>query len=125
MNIPNSQFCDVATETVTLELRRIGMASIITDRITTEYAIETGKTFARGYAGVFVQKVEKIEYKWPSNWWQHVKERFAPKWFLGKYPVVYSRKGHEVGLFYPDIAIPEYKQSHKVFITKTSGYNGY
>jgi hypothetical protein len=29
-------------------------------------------------------------YKWPANWKQAVKERFAPKWVKRRWPVVYT-----------------------------------
>lgn len=27
----------------------------------------------------------------PETWWDHTKERFAPRWFLARYPVAYRK----------------------------------
>jgi hypothetical protein len=32
-----------------------------------------------------------VHRKWPKDWWQAVKERFAPAWFTRRWPVVYDR----------------------------------
>lgn len=44
------------------------------------------------------------EIKHPLDWVEAVKERFAPKWLLKKYPVRY--KTYKVMEYYPKIAIP-------------------
>lgn len=31
------------------------------------------------------------QWEWPRTWWDAVKERFAPAWFLKRWPVVYCR----------------------------------
>lgn len=37
------------------------------------------------------EKTERVieTIKVPLTWWDHVKERFAPEWFLGRWPVNY------------------------------------
>lgn len=30
--------------------------------------------------------------RWPADWWQAVKERFAPTWFLNRWPVKWETK---------------------------------
>lgn len=47
-------------------------------------------------------------FKYPENWWEAVKERWAPKWFLKKYPVSYTVYTGKV--FYPSIAIPDHRE---------------
>jgi hypothetical protein len=38
-----------------------------------------------------------LERQWPKDWWEAVKERFAPRWFLKRWPVRYeSVSVHEV-----------------------------
>ncbi len=41
---------------------------------------------------VLGKKAERIdiEEKWPADWWQAVKERWLPAWFLKRYPVQYK-----------------------------------
>jgi len=35
---------------------------------------------------------ESVSFRFPSNPWQHLKQRFAPKWFLRRWPVEESIK---------------------------------
>lgn len=41
--------------------------------------------------------------KYPSNWWQAVRERWAPTWWLKRYPVVYTTPVATVRAKYPTI----------------------
>jgi len=45
----------------------------------------------------------------PKDWFQAFKERFAPKWILKKWPVVYRDLEIEVRQLYPDFALPDTK----------------
>lgn len=53
-----------------------------------------------------------FQVSYPANWCEAVKERFAPKWFLKRYPVKYETKGvkesYSVEAFYDKVSIPEY-----------------
>lgn len=31
-----------------------------------------------------------VNKKWPRNWWQAVRERWCPRWWLARWPVVYD-----------------------------------
>jgi hypothetical protein len=35
------------------------------------------------------ENLKKYEFRRPLDWWEAVKERFAPAWFLQRYPVRY------------------------------------
>lgn len=35
-------------------------------------------------------QLEYKEVKYPKDWWQSLKERFAPEWFKKRYPVEYK-----------------------------------
>lgn len=48
---------------------------------------------------------KKVEFKYPSNWKEALKERWFPKWILSKYPIVYTVKTFEVKATYPDLNI--------------------
>jgi len=43
--------------------------------------IDSMKTYVLGMPG------ERVIARWPLDWWQAVKERFAPKWYLAVWPV--------------------------------------
>lgn len=47
--------------------------------------------------------------KFPADWWQSVKERFAPKWFLKRHPVRYTTVTASLEELYPCLkqAIPD------------------
>lgn len=40
---------------------------------------------------VWGREVARVEYQWPANWWEAVKERFAPAWVKRRWPIHYSR----------------------------------
>lgn len=44
------------------------------------------------------------QIRFPENWWEAVKERWMPKWFLKRYPVKY--KVYNVHEFYTNLPIP-------------------
>lgn len=52
---------------------------------------------------------ERHVIRFPSNWWEAVKERFAPAWFLDIYPVVFTEINASLQENYPDIepALPD------------------
>ena len=49
-------------------------------------------------------KTTKNVLETPSDWWQHLKQRFAPGWFLERWPVLVNR--YHARHFYPDIKVP-------------------
>jgi len=63
--------------------------------------------------------VDRKEILVPRDWWQHVKERFAPKWLLKRFPVLQTSYVMQADAYYPDIAIPDRKAFVDVFIVKT------
>lgn len=70
--------------------------------------------------------------KVPETWWDHVKERFAPKWFLNKFPInyttIYTLQENNVIVkikkICPHINLPADDRSHYEFLfydTKPKG----
>lgn len=53
------------------------------------------------------------EYRYPKDWWQAVKERFAPKIFLQRYPVEYNTI--DAYALYPQLEIPPEHYSPVVY----------
>lgn len=37
---------------------------------------------------IFAVEHPEKTYRYPLDWWQHVKQRFAPRWFLKRWPVI-------------------------------------
>lgn len=61
--------------------------------IKTEFTSEDyhdGYLLRKIYAEVMGHPLVDIEEKYPADWWQALKERWAPKWLLEKYPVQYK-----------------------------------
>lgn len=46
---------------------------------------------------------EKEIIRYPSDWWQAVKQRFAPAWFLKRYPVQFSTVTAILEELYPEV----------------------
>lgn len=61
-------------------------------------------------AFVASEQIEQVTWDWPATWWDHFKERWAPKWFKQRWPIVYERKTVLVKALYPrwqDLQRPE------------------
>lgn len=48
--------------------------------------------------GVLDKKIS-VHRKWPANWWEAVKERWAPRWCKRRWPVQYERVDVEENAF--------------------------
>ena len=53
---------------------------------------------------VFKENLDEVEIKYPADWWQAVKERFAPEWFIRWYPVRYEERAWDLIAVYPRVA---------------------
>ncbi len=51
----------------------------------------------------------KLEIKVPKNWWEHLKLNHAPKWFLKRYPVVFTVSSQTFKYDLELISIPRYE----------------
>jgi hypothetical protein len=40
--------------------------------------------------GVLQERIV-VNCEWPRDWWQAFKDRWAPRWFLSRYPVQYEK----------------------------------
>jgi hypothetical protein len=72
--------------------------------------------------GITHPKREVVIY--PETWWDAVKDRFAPAWFLAKFPVKYIKVTASLSEVYPDIrpAIPD---KHAVLMFSVQTHNQY
>ena len=53
---------------------------------------------------IWGKKVEEVNIQYPRDWWQAVKERFAPKWLKRRWPIEYSLTKIDITAFYPKLA---------------------
>jgi hypothetical protein len=60
---------------------------------------------------VWSERVDIIKFKKPSSWWQMLKEKHAPEWFLERWPVRYDTSIVDVRVAYPDFrpSLPDYR----------------
>jgi hypothetical protein len=98
---PYTEF--VPYKSVTLEKLTFGLEIKIAREIVNDKDHYIGYKI-RGY--VWSQDAgKKVEFKYPADWWEAVKERFAPAWFLKRYPVKYTHKEFQVKATYPELMI--------------------
>lgn len=60
---------------------------------------------------VWSEKVDSVEFRKPTTWWQMFKEQYAPDWFLERWPVVCEALKLDVRVKYPDFrpSLPDQK----------------
>lgn len=63
------------------------------------------------------QEVGRFEFRAPADWWQHVKERFAPAWFKTRYPVQYRVEKINVTALYPNISLRD-EQEYFLYVER-------
>ena len=52
------------------------------------------------------QQLDKVTVRYPADWRQAAKKRFAPEWFTRRWPVQYDETMIDVQALYPKIALP-------------------
>lgn len=50
--------------------------------------------------------LERVVVEYPADWWQAFRQRWAPAWWLRRYPVCCTRRTVEVRALYPKLALP-------------------
>ena len=110
---------ETAIQEITLRIGQIGAQRIIEEwpfaeqpEVRSRYLIESARWLLAGMVRYAEQPCEPVKY--PADWWQAVKERFAPAWALKRWPVVYTI--WEPSVIYPDIKLPD--RAHYVKIRK-------
>ncbi len=63
-----------------------------------------------------------VDYKWPKDWWEAFKERWAPRWYLKRWPVLYHREQVDLWVCYPEIRVPKEKFARIPVITSSDDY---
>jgi hypothetical protein len=76
---------------------------------------------------VLGKEYEPLAFQWPRDWWEAVKERFAPQWLLARWPVIYRKERVEFREIYPDFkpALPQSERQHRFVIARQNfGWEG-
>lgn len=73
---------------------------------------------------IFGKQLEKVDVKYPADWWQAVKDRWFPEWAKRRWPVQYKRHFIDAKALYPTIPdVPGHQ--HYLNITHHSYTGGY
>jgi hypothetical protein len=65
------------------------------------------------------ERLETISVHYPRDWWQAIKERFAPSWCKAIWPIQYDITEIDVLALYPKISLP--KEEHAL-VSRTLRY---
>lgn len=63
-------------------------------------------------ARLWAQSFRKIEVRYPADWWQALRARFAPAWWLRRHPVVEVVTEVTPRVVYPRLGIAMPRESH-------------
>lgn len=95
-----------------IELRKQKMAALMeipSGLMNPRYETSEHEIFARNslmmrlVAEVWRTDIGKIERIAPRDWWEAIKERFAPKWFTRRWPVRYDEITVECFAIFPEL----------------------
>lgn len=79
--------------------RRLGRLEEIRDHATQQLVM----TLRAGIYGK--QHPDKHVIRYPSTWWDALKERFAPAWFRDRHPVRFTEVTASLSELYPDLKV--------------------
>jgi hypothetical protein len=65
---------------------------------------------------VWGREMQRQSHRYPADWWQAIKERFAPEWFKRRWPVRYIEITLTARELYPMLSIPQ--EEHSIVILK-------
>lgn len=77
------------------------------DQVEMQGALDVAQRVCRARVNAFVASshVGGYMFRAPLNWWEAVKERFAPEWFLNRWPVEYRTEDIDVFALYPRVPL--------------------
>lgn len=56
---------------------------------------------------VAAEKLKEVSIKTPKTSWEHLKQDYAPKWFLKRFPVKHTTHKYSAKVLYPEYAIQD------------------
>ena len=116
----HSRLTDVV-ETITLTMGQLCSSRTVEEwvfaeapEVSARYITETARVMLTSMVRYAEQPCKPVTY--PADWWQAVKQRFAPAWFLARWPVELAV--WEPFVIYPEIKLPDHR--HYVQIRRLS-----
>lgn len=104
---------------VTLEKFKFVVLACVTEELASEFVNEPDVAFSlfetwaedtitvRVKQEILGEHLERAEVRYPLNWKEAVKDRFAPEWFKARWPVREKVVKIDVRALYPKMSIPE------------------
>ena len=75
------------------EMREADLAGLCEGMTVEEYArYEAGTIVQMFRSYVLGMGTEKVGCEWPATWWQHLKQRWFPRWALRRWPVRLAKR---------------------------------
>jgi hypothetical protein len=114
----------VEFQTVELEKLKLGLHQAVSENaLLMDPRIEVvrdqiiGHIVAKVQGYIWSEQLETWDVKYPSDWWQAFKERWAPKWAKKRWPVEYQYHRYELKALYPEfkVSVPEQKYRLHLF----------
>jgi len=60
---------------------------------------------------------QEVHICYPATWWDAVKNRWAPAWWLRRWPVVWHREDYHAAMMLPDFPLPPQGVATRCFPT--------
>ncbi|KKN24102.1 hypothetical protein LCGC14_0898220 [marine sediment metagenome] len=117
---------NIETEKVVLDVLRFHQRKILHGRLfdlpTAHWDLQLEELVVDVEMRVLGKTVEEVHCEWPTDWWQAVKQRFAPRWFLRRYPVGMTCEVLQAFALYPTIepGIPGHQ--HTIYLEKQTPF---
>ncbi len=89
----------------------LGMAEYPEFRGQAKYDVEpdiTGMLIHKVMVDVLSEDLETQTVTFPIDWWEAVKQRWAPAWYTDRWPVRTKTVTMEAFAIYPRVSLPEY-----------------
>lgn len=114
---------DILVEHVTLEKFKLALLTSLSPELLRDPQIHFSALedmlVLRIKGFVWGEQAKRREVSYPKDWWQAFKKRWAPKWFLARWPVENTTVVMDAKLIYPDINISLPDERHFLHINKT------
>jgi len=66
-----------------------------------------GESMARAVFEMMGCEMERVECRWPADWWQAFKQRWFPRWALKHWPVQEEVRQLVARELYPKVKLPD------------------
>jgi hypothetical protein len=118
---------DIDTIRVTLKRHWVGISRhiLVHDASPEVYCDLLGEMVCslNGYVLGEDESIQRQVVRYPATWWDAVKERFAPRWFLRRYPAKYVVVELAAEAIYPHLNLQIPSEHSVVYITKRAVEN--